>query len=315
MTQVYVGIDVAAAALDVAVRPSGERWQAANAPEGIAQVVVKLQALAPTLVVLEATGGLQVAVTAALGAADIPVAVVNPRQVRDFARALGKLAKTDALDAQVLAHIGEAVHLTPRPLPTPAQQELQALVARRRQLVGMLTAERNRSGRVPERVRPQLADHIHWLEQALADLDKDLGNFLRTSPLWRAQEHLLRSVPGVGPTLAATFLAYLPELGALNRKAIAALGGVASLNRDSGTVRGRRTVWGGRGHVRAVLYMSALVATRCNPIIRGLYLRLCAAGKPKKVALTACMRKLLTILNAMVKQQRDWCVDQVQVQA
>lgn len=304
--ETYVGIDVAAAHLDIAVRPSGESWRVANDPAGIAHLVERLAGAQAALVVLEATGGLEVAVTAALGAAGLNVAVINPRQVRDFARALGRLAKTDALDARVLAQFGEQVRPLPRPLSTAAQRELQALVSRRRQLVALLTAERNRWGRVPGRVRPQLEAHLRWLGLAVADLDKELGTFLRASLLWRTQEQLLRSTPGVGPTLTATLLAYLPELGRLDRKAIAALVGVAPLNRDSGTLRGKRTVWGGRAGVRAVLYMSALVATRCNPVIRALYVRLCAAGKPKKVALTACMRKLLTILNAMVKQQTCW---------
>ena len=303
---VFIGIDVAQATLDVAVRPSGERWQAANDARGIAELVPRLQALSPTLLVLEATGGLELPLLAALGGAGQPVVAVNPRQVRDFAKAVGKLAKTDAIDAQVLAHFAEAVRPTVRPLPDAMTQTLAALVTRRRQLVEMLVAEDNRRRSAPAAIRADIQAHIDWLRKRLKDLDKELGQALRASPLWRAQEDLLRSVPGIGPTVTATLLAELPEPGTLDRKQIAALVGVAPLNRDSGTLRGKRSVWGGRAAVRAALYMAALVATRRNPVIRALYARLLAAGKVKKVALTACMRKLLVILNALLKHRTHW---------
>lgn len=302
----YIGVDVSKAQLDIAVHPAGQVWQVANEPVGIMELVVALQALAPDLVVLEATGGLEMALVGYLAQAQLPVVVVNPRQVRDFAKALGKLAKTDTLDARVLARFGEATKPQPRPLPDAQAQELQGLLARRRQLVEMLTAEKNRLATAVERVRPQLQEHIDWLRRQLEWLNQDLGTLIRSSPVWRAKEQLLRSVPGVGPVLCSTLLGQLPELGSLDRRQIAALVGVAPFNRDSGTLRGRRTVWGGRSSVRAVLYMGTLVATRFNPVIQAFYQRLCAAGKPKKVALTACMRKLLTILNAMLKHNNCW---------
>lgn len=302
----YVGIDVAQAQFDVAVRPTGEQWSAPNQDEAIALLVSRLQGLSPALVVLEASGGLEVPVVAALAEAGLPVAVVNPRQVRDFARATGKLAKTDRLDAVVLAHFAQAVHPTPRPLPDAQVEALSALLSRRRQVVGMLTAEKNRFHRARPPVRQDIQRHITWLEQSLTKLDEELGDSLRQSPLWREKEELLRSVPGVGRVLSLTLLAELPELGSLDRRQVAALAGVAPFNRDSGTLRGRRTVWGGRAPLRAALYMATLVATRHNPLIRTFYQRLCAAGKPKKVALTACMRKLLTVLNAMVKHHSPW---------
>ncbi len=285
----FVGIDVAKAQVDIAVRPTGACWTTPQTEAGIQDVVARLQTLAPTLVVLEATGGLERGVTAALATARLPIAVVNPRQVRDFAKATGRLAKTDRLDAQVLAHFAEAVRPQPRPLPAEQAQVLSAHLARRRQLVEMLTAERNRLGTAPRPVRQRIQTHIAWLEQELREVEDDLGTTLRASPLWREQDDLLRSVPGVGPVLSITLLAELPELGTLNRKQIAALVGVAPLNRDSGTLRGRRTVWGGRARVRAVLYMATLVAVRHNPVLRAFYDRLRTAGKPPKVALTACM--------------------------
>ena len=256
---------------------------------------------------MEATGGRQLPVAAALATAGLAVAVVNPRQVRDFARAIGQLAKTDALDAQLLARFAEVVQPTPRPLPDAQAQELSALLARRRQLVGMRTAERNRLDTALPAVRPRIQAHIAWLDDELAALDHDLRDAVQASPLWRERENLLRSVPGVGPTTALTLLAEVPELGHLDRKAIAALVGVAPLACESGTLRGRRVVWGGRARVRAALYMAALVATRHNPTIRAFYQRLCAAGKPKKVALTACMHKLLLILNAILRHHTPWC--------
>jgi transposase len=251
-------------------------------------------------------GGLATPLVGVLAAAGLPVVVVNPRQVRDFARASGRLAKTDALDAQILAQFAEVMRPPERPLPDAATQALAALVARRRQLIEMLTAEKNRLSSGPKAVRANLQAHIAWLERALGDSDRDLAEAIRQSPLWQEQAALLRSMPGIGPVMSTTLLANLPELGTLTNKQIAALAGVAPLNRDSGTWRGQRMVWGGRAPIRATLYMAALVAARYNPVIRAFYRRLCANGKAKKVALIACMRKLLVILNAMVKHRTPW---------
>lgn len=307
MTQeLFVGIDVSKLRLDVALGSGGELLGVDNHPRAISALVARLLELGPALVVLEASGGLETAVVGELGAAALPVVVVNPRQVRDFARATGQLAKTDALDAHLIALFAERVRPELRPLPGEQELELKALVARRRQLVGMLTAERNRLGSAPNALRKELAAHIRWLEARLKQRDRDLDRMLRNSPLWREREDLLRSVPGVGPVLCATLLAGLPELGRLNRREIAALVGIAPINRDSGTMRGRRTVWGGRAHLRAALYMGTLVGVRYNPVLRPLYRRLLERGKAKKVALVACMRKLITILNAMLKHRTHW---------
>ncbi len=302
----FVGIDVAKATLDVAARPSGEAWRAGNDEAGIAGVVARLRPLGPALIVLEATGGFETAVAAALAAAGLSVVVANPRQIRDFAKATGQLAKTDALDARVLALFAERVRPEPRALPDEAVRGLDALLTRRRQLLEMRTAEHNRLGFAPVAVRRDITQHIRWLDRRLRDVDSDLDQAIRTSPVWRAKEDLLRSVPGIGPVVSRTLLGELPELGTLTRKQIAALVGVAPRARDSGTLRGKRMVWGGRAPVRAALYMAALVASRCNPVIRAFYERLRAAGKPAKVALVACMRKLLTILNAMVRNGTRW---------
>ncbi len=253
-SRVFVGIDVSKSCLDVASRPTGEVWQVPNDVHGISALAQRLTSISPYLVVLEATGGLERTLTAELAAAGLPVAVVNPRHVRDFARAAGTLAKTDTLDAQVLAHFGQAMEPDLRSLPDADAQDLQALVGRRRQLVEMITAEKNRRKTVIARIRPQVEEHIRWLETSLEDLDQDLDGFIRSSPMWRTKERVIRSVPGVGPVLSATLLANLPELGALSRGQIAALVGVAPFNRDSGTLRGKRTVWGGRRRVRAALW-------------------------------------------------------------
>lgn len=308
MTQesVFAGIDVAKDRLDLALRPSGTVRTVAYDASGISALVSELQSLDPSAVVLESTGGLELPLAGALAAASLPVVVVNPRQVRDFAKATGRLAKTDVLDAQVIAHFAEAVRPVVRPLPDSDTRQLHSLNARRTQVVEMLVAEKNRLGRAGQAVRPRIWAHIEWLEQELKDLDRGLRDMLRRSPVWREQDDLLRSVPGVGPQLSAALLADLPELGTLGRRQIAALVGVAPMNRDSGTMRGRRTVSGGRGRVRTVLYMGALVASQHNPVIRSFYQRLLAAGKSKKLALTACMRKLLTILNSMVKSGQRW---------
>lgn len=304
-TSVFVGIDVSLAQFDIALRP-GQRFAVAHDEAGMGTVVEQLRALGPTLIVLEATGGLEVPLTSALAAAGLPVVVINPRHVRDFAKATGKLAKTDALDAQVLAQFAEVIRPAARPLPTAQTQALAALLARRRQVVEMLVAEKNRLGMAPPAIRKSLRAHIAWLQRELGHTDTELAQMIRQSPVWRDKEDLLRSVPGVGPVLSTTLLANLPELGTLTHKQIAALVGVAPLNRDSGTLRGKRTVWGGRAEVRAALYMGALVAARFNPVIRLFYHRLCAAGKAKKVALTACMRKLLIMLNAILKHRTPW---------
>lgn len=303
----YLGLDVAKDTVVLASEPAGLGGTFATDAAGLAALVAQCQALPVTLLVLEATGGYEAPVAAALATAGLPVAVVNPRQVRDFARALGRLAKTDRIDAQVLALFGARVRPAPRPLPDAATEELAALLARRRQLLEMLHAERQRLPRARGReVRHNVRAHIRWLERSVIDSDAELETRIQQSPLWRVQDELLQSVPGVGPTLARTLLGLVPELGHLDRHAIAALVGVAPLARDSGTLRGRRTCWGGRPAVRTVLYMAALTAARYNPVLRAFYQRLRAAGKPAKVALTAVARKLLVLLNAILRDQRPW---------
>jgi transposase len=306
----FVGIDVSKAQLDIALRPEGQ-FVVPNDETGFAHVIERLRALPVGLIVLEATGGLELPLIGALVAAGLPVVVANPRQVRDFAKATGRLAKTDPLDAQLLAHFADVIRPVPRPLPDAQMQALAALLARRRQLIEMLTAEKNRLGTAPHLVHKRLHAHITWLEREVTQAERVLAHAIGESPIWRENDDLLRTVPGVGPGLARTLIVDLPELGALSRKQIAALVGVAPLNRDSGTFRGKRTVWGGRAHVRAALYMAALVGSRCNPVIRSFYQRLCDAGKAKKVALTACMRKLLTILNAMMKHRTRWSTNAI----
>jgi transposase len=274
--------------------------------ESMTTLVARLRDRRLACLVLEATGGLEVPLASALAVAGIPVAVVNPRQVRDFARATGQLAKTDAIDAQILARFAEAVRPASRPLPNEATQAFSALLTRRRQLIEMLVAEQNRMQRAPRPIQRQIQVHLTWLKKQLVALDEDLTHRIQSTPIWREQEDLLRSVPGIGPVVSRTLLAELPELGTLTHRQIAALVGVAPLNRDSGTLRGRRTTWGGRAVVRAALYMSTLVATKHNPVIKVFYQRLRAVGKAPKVALVACMRKLVTILNAMVKHRTPW---------
>ncbi len=302
----YVGVDVSASELVVGVMPTGEIWEVANDSEGIASLKERTEAVGPTRIVLEATGGYETGVATELFDAGLPVSVVNPRQVREFARATGRLAKTDAIDALILARFAEAVRPPVRELPGESEKELRGLIARRRQLVGMITAERNRRPKATVYVQRQIEQHIAWLRAQLDGLDKDLGALIESSPIWRVKDDLLRSVPGVGPVASSVLLAELPELGQLNRRQIASLVGVAPHNRDSGAFRGKRSVWGGRGHVRSALYMATLVATRFNPTIKTFYIRLCQSGKPKKVALTASMRKLLTILNVIMRDQTPW---------
>jgi transposase len=313
-TESFVGLDVAKAQVDVAVRPSGEQWRVANDEAGIAQLVERLGSLHPTLVVAEATGGFERAAIAALAASGLPVVVANPRQVRDFARATGQLAKTDQLDAGILALFAERVRPAPRPLPDAAAQLLDALLTRRRQLLEMLGAEKNRLGFAPRPLHRGIRQHIRWLERQLDDVTAALAAQIEASPVWRAKDDLLQSVPGVGPIVSVTLLGELPELGTLTHKQIAALVGVAPLARDSGTLRGKRMVWGGRASVRTAMYMAALVGRRWNPQLRRFYERLRAAGKPKKVALIACARKLLTILNAMLRDNARWASPEPRLQ-
>jgi len=307
MERTFVGIDIAKDHVDVHVHPTDERFQLSRNDAGLAELVARLQPLGPRLVVLEATGGYEIPVAAVLASAGVPVAVVNPRQIRDYARATGQLAKTDALDARLMALFAEAVQPEVRPLPTPEAQALGDLVTRRRQLVDMLGAERNRHHQARDlRLQRRIATHIRWLTKALAEIEADLATRIRSSPIWRERDNLLHSVPGVGDITAYTLIADLPELGHLDRRKIAALVGVAPFNRESGHWRGRRMIAGGRPAVRSVLYMATLTAVRFNPAIAHFYQRLTAAGRPKKVALTAAMRKLLTILNAMLRDQRPW---------
>jgi len=305
-TNRFVGIDVSGAHVDVFVRPDGvaKRFEREAELEALCEF---LTPLAPSRVVLEATGGFEVPVAAALAAAKLPVVVINPRQARDFAKAAGKLAKTDAIDAAVLAHFADAIRPEARPLPDDASRELEALVVRRRQLVGMLVAERNRHRVCASKAtKAGIEKHIAWLKKQITDTDGHIGRSVRKSAIWREKDDLLQSVPGIGPVVSSTLLASLPELGKLDRKKIASLVGLAPLNRDSGTMRGKRTIWGGRASVRAVLYMTATVAAQHNPTIKAFYARLLSAGKSKKVALTACMHKVLVIVNAILRTGRAW---------
>ena len=302
----FVGIDVSKAMLEVAVRPSGEHWSVANEETGVRELVKALEKTAPTLIVVEATGGMQALVVAELAAAGLPVAVVNPRQARDFAKATGRLAKTDSIDAEVLAAFGQAIRPEVRELKDEQTQLLTALMGRRRQIVDMLTAEKNRLASAPKAVRKEIRKHIEWLEARLKAMDAQISDTIKENPAWHEKDLILRSTPGVGPVLSVSLLAGVPELGQLNRQKLAALIRVAPLNRDSGAYRGTRKVWGGRAQVRAVLYMAAVSASRANPVIREFYQRLVAAGKKPKVALTACMRRLLCILNTMIKNGTRW---------
>lgn len=302
----YVGIDVSKGTLDVAVDGEQEHWSFENDQSGINRAISMLKKFSPELVALEATGGYEIPLAAELGVNGLPTAVVNPRQIRDFARAAGMLAKTDILDARIIASFAAKMQPKPRGVPDAEAQELGAIIARRRQVIEMITAEKNRLGSAMKPVKPRIKAHIVWLQKELDGINASLRQKVKDSPIWREKDELLQSVPGVGPNLSITLLAEMPELGTQNQKKAAALVGVAPLNRDSGTLRGKRTIWGGRKTVRSALYMATLAATRHNPVIKDFYQRLCAEGKPKKVALTACMRKLLTILNAMLKNGTTW---------
>jgi transposase len=302
-----IGIDVSKAQLDIAHLPSGKQWTATNDETGIEQLVKRLTEIQPTRVVLEATGGYEIDVAVALGTAGIPTVVINPRQARDFAKALNRLAKTDAIDARVLAEFGRRLEPEPRPLADDETRAMEALVARRRQLVDMRTAELNRQSSVRmAAMRDGIATHIEWLDAEIKRLDKDISDGIRKSRIWRERDELLKSTPGVGDGTSAMLITRLPELGQLTRKQIASLVGVAPLNDDSGTATRPRRTWGGRADVRAMLYMATIAAIRCNATIKRFYARLCGAGKPKKVAIVAAMRKLLTILNAMVRDNKPW---------
>ncbi len=304
--EVFVGIDVAKAHLDVGCFPKALGWQVPNSQEGLVGLVSRLQELKPALIVLEASGGYEILPAAELSKAGLPVVVVNPRQVRDFAKAVGVLAKTDSLDANILARFAASVRPELRPFPDEATRQLGDLVTRRKQLVGMLVAEKNREQSSSGEVNAAIKRHIVWLEKELTDIDKSLENFLKNSPVWQEKNDLLRSCKGVGPVMAATLIADLPELGTLNGKQIAAIVGVAPLNHDSGTHKGYRHIFGGRARVRTILYLAALSAVRFNQAIKEFYQRLLEKGKAKKVAIVACMRKLLVILNSLMKNSKKW---------
>lgn len=303
---IFIGIDVSKNTLDVALRPSGQSMSFSNNEDGIAMMADFIMPFSPSLVLFEATGGWEMNAVQCLVARCLPVVVINPRQVRDFAKATGQLAKTDAIDAHVLARFGEAIRPPVRHLKSPELQRLDALITRRRQIVDMITAERNRLGSAPPWIKPDIEELIAILTKRLQRINKDLDTFIKKSPLWHQKDKLLQSIPGVGAVMSMTLMAELPELGTLSAKQIAALVGVAPLNCDSGRHKGKRRIWGGRAAVRSVLYMSALSALRCNPVIRVFYQRLRLAGKPSKVAIAACMRKLLVIINAMVRSGSCW---------
>ena len=303
---IFIGIDVSKAQLDVAVHEPASVWRVDNADRGIAELVRRLKELEPSLILLEATGGFELPLVAELMHARLPVFVSNPRRVRDFARSTGQLAKTDRLDAKMLAYMAAALRPEPRPLPSDEEEQLTALLTRRRQMLDMLTVEKNRLHTVRATMRQDITEHIAWLKQKLGKLDEEIERFIQSSSIWKEKDAILQSVPGVGRVTSSTLLGMLPELGTLNRQEIAALVGVAPLNKDSGKKHGKRRIFGGRAAVRSVLYMAALAATKFNPKIKKFYEHLLNQGKEKKVALTACMRKLLVILNAMMRSMQPW---------
>lgn len=310
-TEHFVGIDVAQATLAVAVWPEGRTWEIANRLEAIEQLITELQQLAPERIVLEGSGGLQAPLVAALGLAGLPVVVMNPRQIRDFAKGKGQRAKTDQIDALILAEFGALHRPALRPLADAETEQLSMLVTRRRQLVEMRRAEEQRLGRLEaqrasRRVRTDVAEHIAWLTRRIDRLDDELAAAIAASPLWHAQDTLYQSVRGVGPVIARTLITQLPELGRVSGKAIAALVGVAPFTRQSGVWRGRARIGGGRAEVRRALFLAAMTGVRTNPVLRAYYVHLVERGKPKKAALVACAHKLLTILNAMARDQRPW---------
>jgi len=301
-----IGIDVSKAELQVAVRPDGQRFTVSNNESGFHELIKRLKKLRPDRIVMEPTGGYELAALQALARAKLPVVIVNARQVRQFAQALGQLAKTDTIDADVIAHFAEAIRPEIRPLPSEAHQQLEAIVVRRRQLVEMRANELKRKQTAPAVIQPNIDAAIDFFSKQIDDIDDDLSKLMRSTPVWREADDLLQGVPGVGPVLSATLTALVPELGTLNRKQIAALVGVAPLNNDSGTHRGRRSTWGGRSAVRAVLFMATLMARRANPALAAFHTRLIDRGKPKMVAVVATMRKLLTILNAIARTRSPW---------
>lgn len=303
---IWVGIDVSKSQLDIYVHPSGTTSSFAQTDKGLEDLITMLKSLSPQMVTMEATGGFEISASVALTAAGIPVAVVNPRQIRSYAKAIGISAKNDSIDAKVIALFTEATKPQLRQFPDEQTRELHELLKRRTQLVDMLAMEKNRLAMSRGPVARNIKSHIKWLSVQIKDLNRDIENFIRNSPVWREKEDILKSVPGVGPVLAASLLAFLPELGKLNRRQITSLAGLAPFNRDSGFYRGRRKIWGGRSKIRSVLYMGALTATRCNPAMKAFYMRLLAKGKEPKVALTACMRKLLITLNAVYKTNSAW---------
>lgn len=303
----FVGIDVSKAELEVCVLPSEQFWKVANDEAGRQALVERLRELSPTLIVIEATGGYEAAVAICLAAAGLPIVVMNPRPVRDFAKAAGKLAKTDRIDAHILARFGQVMRPPVRPLKDEQSRELDALLMRRRQIVDMLTMEKNRLAQATKRVRKSIQAHIVWLQKRLDDVDGELKVLIHATPVWREKDAVLQSTPGVGAVVSTALLAQLPELGKLNRRQISALVGVAPLNNDSGKHKGQRRIWGGRAMLRSLLYMATLAAIRCNPVIKAFHAKLKAAGKKPKVAIVACMRKLLTILNTMLKNMTPWC--------
>ena len=310
---VNIGIDVSKVGLEIAVRPVNEQWSAKNRVEDFSELIERFLQLAPERIILEGTGGWETTLANYLAAAGLPVVVINPRQARDFARSTGQLTKTDKVDARMLAHFGEAIMPPVRPLPDEQTQALAALIARRHQLIEMLRAERTRLGSYQQRsaLKRDLEAHIKWLESRIGRLDDDLRDHLQKSPVWRVNDELLQSVPGVGHVTSLTLLSLLPELGTLSDKAIVALVGLAPRARESGKRRGKAQIMGGRGRVRSALYMAGITAIRCNPVIKTFYQHLLAKGKPKKLAITACMRKLLVILNAMIKKQKHWQEQQI----
>jgi transposase len=318
MTQdLFIGIDVSKARLDVAALPGEHAWSVSNTEEGVQELIAKIRQLGtPKIVLMEATGGFERRPLALLGAVGLPVTAINPRNARDFAKSIGLLAKTDRVDAKVLALFAQKIQPPCRPLPDAETRALQDLIVRRRQMVDMLSAEQSRLAIVESpKVRREITQHIAWLKKRIHITDYDLDQTIKNSPAWQPKSDLLKTVPGVGPVTSSTLLALLPELGTLSNKQIAALGGVAPFNRDSGTMRGRRCIWGGRAAVRNVLYMATLAATRFNPTIRAFYQRLRKLGKLPKVALVAAMRKLLTILNAMIRDQTPWRASNAEISA
>lgn len=302
----WVGIDVSKASLDVYLRPSGKQFQFNNQANGISELIRQLQGFPVEQVILEASGGLELEAAQALQQQGYAISIINPRQGRDFAKASGKLAKTDRIDAAVLAHFGEAMRPGITVLASANEQGLQEAVTRRRQLVEMLTAEKNRQSSLRGKMRQSVEEHLKWLEERIRELDREIEELSQSQAEWRSRITILKSVPGIGNVIATTLVAALPELGQVSDKRISALVGVAPFNRDSGKYRGARTIWGGRSSVRAVLYMGTLVAVQHNPVLKAFYARLLAQGKAKKVALTACMHKLLRILNAMIRDGKTW---------